>query len=68
MVHGVAVLGDLVLRGLVAPVSDEVIVRRRIGGINANRDGDFHSHNDSEGGLDWIHLAKYNFDQNSLCG
>ena len=52
MIHYVVVLGDLVLGGIVAPGLDEKIVRRRLYGINDNRDGDFHYHNDAEGGLD----------------
>ena len=51
MVHDMVILGDLVLRGLVAPGSDEGLVQRQLESINANWYRDFHSRNGVEVGL-----------------
>ena len=59
MIHDVFVLGDLVLFWLVAPVLDEGLFQRQLGGLNANWDGHFCFINDKEGGLALLYLTKY---------
>ena len=68
MVHEVFILSYLLLHGIIYTGSDEGLVQKGIGGINSNRNENFHYHNDVEGGFTWIHLYQIGFDTNALCG
>ena len=43
MIYGMDVLDNLVICGLIAPVADEGLVRRGLGGFEDNQNRGFHS-------------------------
>ena len=42
----------------IAPGADEGLVQGGVDDLDTNRNGDFYSHNDLEGGLAWLDLNK----------
>ena len=58
MIHEVVVLGYMELHEIVSPGVDDGLAQKGLDSIDTNRNGEFHSRNDVEGGLAWLQLTK----------